>query len=59
AFGGVLRRFTLGGDTLHDDDDPRHITILTDDERPLVQYGERTHTKDGTLPDPLQDEAAP
>lgn len=45
AFGGVLRRFTLGGDMLHDDDDPRHVTILTDDERPLVHYGDRTHTQ--------------
>ncbi|KAA0972356.1 manganese/iron ABC transporter ATP-binding protein [Aureimonas fodinaquatilis] len=43
AFGGVLRHFTLGGHALHDDDDPRRVTILTDDERPLVQYGERTH----------------
>lgn len=42
AFGGVLRRFTLGGGTLHDDDDPRSVTILSDDERPLVQYGDRT-----------------
>lgn len=41
AFGGVLRHFTLGGEALHDDDDPRHVTILTDDERPLVQYGAR------------------
>jgi len=41
AFGGVLRRFTLGGAALHDDDDDREITILTDDERPFVQYGER------------------
>ncbi len=48
AFGGVLRRFTLGGNTLHDDDDARHVTILTDDERPLVQYGDRTHTREGT-----------
>jgi manganese/iron transport system ATP-binding protein len=47
AFGGVLRHFTLGGETLHDDDDKRRITILTDDERPLVQYGDRTHTKAG------------
>ncbi|WCR08951.1 manganese/iron ABC transporter ATP-binding protein [Paracoccus fistulariae] len=46
AFGGVLRHFTLGGDALHDDDDPRRITILTDDERPLVQYGDRTHLAD-------------
>lgn len=44
AFGGVLRHFTLGGDTLHDDEDARSVSIFTDDERPLVQYGERTHT---------------
>ncbi|MCG7492560.1 manganese/iron ABC transporter ATP-binding protein [Thalassobius sp. Cn5-15] len=43
AFGGVLRQFTLGGQELHDDDDPRQLSILTDDERPFVQYGERTH----------------
>lgn len=41
AFGGVLRRYTLGGDELHDDDDSREVTILTDDERPFVQYGNR------------------
>ena len=45
AFGGVLRHFTLGGATLHDDDDPRLVTILTDDERPLVQYGDRTRKR--------------
>ncbi|NPD15705.1 manganese/iron ABC transporter ATP-binding protein [Xinfangfangia sp. D13-10-4-6] len=45
AFGGVLRRFTLSGDQLHDDDDPRHVSILTDDERPLVQYGHETKTR--------------
>lgn len=44
AFGGVLRHFTLGGNDLHEDGDTREITIFTDDERPLVQYGERTHT---------------
>ena len=43
AFGGVLRHFTLGGDALHDDDDPRQVTIFTDDERPFVQYGDQTH----------------
>ncbi len=42
AFGGVLRHFTLGGDALHDDEDARAITIFTDDERPLVQYGDKT-----------------
>jgi manganese/iron transport system ATP-binding protein len=40
AFGGVLRRFNLGGTALHSDEDPRHLTVLTDDERPLVLYGE-------------------
>ncbi|MBD3787348.1 MAG: manganese/iron ABC transporter ATP-binding protein [Sphingomonadales bacterium] len=42
AFGGVLRQFTLGGADLHDDDDARKLSILTDDERPFVVYGERT-----------------
>jgi manganese/iron transport system ATP-binding protein len=40
AFGGVLRNFQLGGRALHDDDDTRRITVLTDDERPVVFYGE-------------------
>ena len=40
AFGGVLRHFTLGGQDLHDDDDKRQVTVLTDDERPFVIYGE-------------------
>ena len=48
TFGGVLRHFTLGGDALHDDEDARSITIITDDERPLVQYGDKTqHSKRG------------
>ena len=42
AFGGVLRHFTLGGNTLHADGDDRQISILTDDERPFVQYGDKT-----------------
>jgi len=41
AFGGVLRHFTIGGAELHDDDDPREVRIITDDERPFVHYGER------------------
>jgi manganese/iron transport system ATP-binding protein len=41
AFGGVLRNFQLGGRDLHDDDDARSVTVLTDDERPLVIYGDR------------------
>ncbi|MFT5742641.1 MAG: manganese/iron transport system ATP-binding protein [Paracoccaceae bacterium] len=46
AFGGVLRHFTLGGDALHDDEDARTVTIITDDERPLVQYGDKTQRTD-------------
>lgn len=39
TFGGVLRHINLGGDHLHDDDDVRTVTVLTDDERPAVFYG--------------------
>jgi manganese/iron transport system ATP-binding protein len=41
AFGGVLRHYTLGGTDLHEDDDTREIRIITDDERPFVQYGRK------------------
>lgn len=40
TFGGVLREISLKGDHLHDDDDPRKVTVLTDDERPAVFYGD-------------------
>ena len=39
AFGGVLRHFSLGGTDLHEDGDKREVSILSDDERPFVQYG--------------------
>lgn len=48
AFGGVLRRFRLEGGELHDDDDRRSVTVLTDDESPLVYYGDR-RTEGGPL----------
>ena len=41
TFGGVLRHFTLGGPDLHDDEDAREVRIITDDERPFVQYGRK------------------
>ncbi len=41
TFGGVLRHFVLGGPELHDDADARQVTVITDDERPFVVYGER------------------
>jgi len=41
TFGGTLRHFTLGGAELHDDEDTREVRIITDDERPFVQYGRK------------------
>lgn len=41
AFGDVLRHFVLGGDALHDDEDPRTVTVITDDERPFVIYSDQ------------------
>lgn len=43
TFGGVLRHINLSGPDLHDDNDPRTVTVITDDERPAVFYGQ---TKD-------------
>ena len=40
TFGGMLRHHKIFGDDLHDDEDGRGVTVLTDDERPLVFYGE-------------------
>ena len=47
AFGGVLRRHVLTGSELHDDDDAREVTVLSDDERPVVIYGEKEN-RDGS-----------
>ncbi len=40
VFGGVLRYIKLSGNDLHDDEDARSVTVLTDDERPAVFYGQ-------------------
>ncbi len=40
TFGGVLRHFHLAGSDLHDDEDARTLTVITDDERPAVFYGQ-------------------
>lgn len=45
AFGGALRHVRLGGRDLHDDSDARSVTVLTDDERPLVLYGEQNEPR--------------
>ncbi|MBO6719942.1 MAG: manganese/iron ABC transporter ATP-binding protein [Rhizobiaceae bacterium] len=46
AFGGVLRRHVLGGADLHEDaeTDTRSVTVLTDDERPFVIYGDKAQS---------------
>ncbi len=46
AFGGVLRHHVLTGAELHDDDDARQVTVITDDERPFVLYGEKENRDD-------------
>lgn len=46
AFGGVLRHFVLGSSELHDDDDGRSVTVLTDDERPFVIYEDKEADQD-------------
>jgi manganese/iron transport system ATP-binding protein len=53
AFGGTLRRFRLEGTQLHEDDDSRGLTVLTDDERPAVFYGDK---RDDHAPKPRREE---
>lgn len=43
TFGGALRYLSLSGEKLHDDEDPRKVSILTDDERAAIFYGEGKH----------------
>ncbi|WP_192644324.1 manganese/iron ABC transporter ATP-binding protein [Bosea sp. OAE506] len=63
AFGGALRHFRLGGADLHDDKDERRVTVITDDERPLVLYGKRDSERvaggkaTGETADPAKDRA--
>lgn len=40
TFGGALRYLSLSGEKLHDDEDFRKVSILTDDERAAIFYGE-------------------
>ena len=46
AFGGTLRYHVLGGTDLHDDDDQRQVTVISDDERPFVLYGDAENSND-------------
>lgn len=51
TFGGVLKHIHLGGDELHDDEDERRVTIITDDERPAVFYGKTKEESPVKRPD--------
>lgn len=55
TFGGVLRHFVLGGSDLHDDEDTRQFAVITDDERPLVLYGEHDSMETQTKSDKSND----
>ena len=63
AFGGVLRHFRLEGRDLHDDSDKRVVTVLTDDERPLVFYDKKGESSvsphPGSKPSPKAAAAKP
>ena len=45
TFSGVLRHFVLGGSDLHDDEDTRQVTVITDDERPFVVYDDKAESE--------------
>lgn len=40
TFGGALRYLSLSGEQLHNDEDPRMVSVLTDHERAAIFYGE-------------------
>ncbi len=40
-FGGKLRQYVMPSEKLHQDADPRELSVISDDERPLVVYGKR------------------
>lgn len=46
TFGGALREFILPGEDIHTDKDDRGVTVLTDDEKPLVFYDKTKNTED-------------
>jgi len=69
VFGGVLRHIKLAGSDLHDDEDNRSVTVLTDDERPAVFYGQtkidppaslnKSHSQESVRPTQTKDSSQP
>ena len=53
----MLRHFRLEGASLHDDDDRRGVTVLTDDERPVVFYGDQRRRTQPAAPQATEREA--
>jgi manganese/iron transport system ATP-binding protein len=45
AFGGMLRHVYVGGGDLHADSDEHAVTVITDDERAVVFYGQKKDQK--------------
>ncbi|MDC9594911.1 manganese/iron ABC transporter ATP-binding protein [Xenorhabdus sp. IM139775] len=56
TFGGVLRHINLSGPELHEDDDPRSLTVITDDERAAVFYGHNHHIPPRQSPKQKEDQ---
>ncbi len=59
AFGGVLRHFRLDGTELHNDEDERGVTVLTDDERPVIFYGNKDRAHEPRRRQRDRDETGP
>lgn len=57
AFGGVLRHFRFDHSTV-DDSDGRMVTLLTDDERPVV-FGKGGHLERRNAPEPEEEDDKP
>lgn len=55
AFGGALRFHVLESAQLHDDDDQRQVTVISDDERPFVLYGDGETKADSNNDSPSSD----
>lgn len=59
AFGGTLRFHVLTGQDLHDDDDTRQVTVISDDERPIVLYGDEAKAKSSSQSNDDSDDTQP
>lgn len=56
TFGGALRYLSVSGHQLHEDEDPRVMSILTDDEKAAIFYGDKDSDKHQLLNKHLKQE---